>query len=925
MGKHVHVIPHTHWDREWYFTTARSKVYLMHDLAAVLDTLENDEEFSTYTLDGQSCLLDDYLAWRPEDAPRIERLVRSGRLLVGPWYTQTDQMVISGESIVRNMYYGMKRAEDFGRSMNVAYVPDSFGQAGNMPQIYRQFGLSDLVTWRGISDDQSSKTDFIWRGDDGSTVLATQMRSSYSVGRQVPDADPASSTYWKTRCIDELGSIAATDNVYMPCGDDQAPIRTDLAKIVRARNEADDENTYEMSSPERYLEAVRAAKPDLKEISGELLCAKHMRIHRSIFSSRSDLKALNTQIQNYLVNVVEPLLTLSHSLGNDYPHGAVEHIWKLLFENAAHDSIGSSVVDEVNQDVHFRYKQARDIAVNLVELHARLIATNVAGARDSHTVTIFNLLPQQRSGVVVKRLYLPGEPFELINAKGERVPYTVIEKRDLTDYVLKQTINLNPSRPIDIPSQVFEATVAIYAEDVPALGYEQYRIVTGVDGQHPWQTVDALENEFYRITVNDDGSLCITDKAAQVTYEREAVLVENGDDGDSFNYSPPRNDLRVFSTDFTPDVRIMGSDVYQRATVSFPMRVPADLGERARGECSAHMPVTLEIGLSSGAKTIDLSVHIDNREPLSHRLCILFDAQMATRVNYADQQFGCIRRDNVHEQQMAVYKTSMGKTAGEPMAWEAGEGVTPAAASSQTQKSWEEPPVSIEPTQTYVALSDGSRSIAVFPQGVREYEIVDANGLEGGTGNLISLTLFRTYGFMGKEDLLYRPGRASGEKTLATPEAQLNKLLSFRVGFATFGTGFNEANIDFAARSYATAWEAYEYASFLNGRLLFSLMEVEGTNPARHSLLSADDGLVVSAVKKAEDRPGIIVRLFNGKHQEARTETLHVNGRITHAALTDLREADIESLEHSGSTVAVGPLGHCQLATVYLEFEPELE
>ena len=36
----VHVIPHTHWDREWYFTTSRSKVYLMKDFKDVLDTLE---------------------------------------------------------------------------------------------------------------------------------------------------------------------------------------------------------------------------------------------------------------------------------------------------------------------------------------------------------------------------------------------------------------------------------------------------------------------------------------------------------------------------------------------------------------------------------------------------------------------------------------------------------------------------------------------------------------------------------------------------------------------------------------------------------------------------------------------------------------------------------------------------------------------
>ena len=141
------------------------------------------------------------------------------------------------------------------------------------------------------------------------------------------------------------------------------------------------------------------------------------------------------------------------------------------------------------------------------------------------------------------------------------------------------------------------------------------------------------------------------------------------------------------SSEFAPEVYLEGSDVFQRATISFVMHVPADLDERAQGLRSATMPVTLVVTLAAASNVIDLEVHVDNRQPRSHRLCVLFDAQIATNYNFADEQFGCIRRDNVHEQEMAVYKTSMGKHAGEPMAWEAGAGVTPAPVSAQTQKS----------------------------------------------------------------------------------------------------------------------------------------------------------------------------------------------------------------------------------------------
>ena len=88
MSKDIHVVAHSHWDREWYFTTSRSKIYLQKDLEDVMDTLESNPEFTSFMLDGQSCLIDDYLAWKPEDRHRMERLVKSGRLIVGPWYTQ---------------------------------------------------------------------------------------------------------------------------------------------------------------------------------------------------------------------------------------------------------------------------------------------------------------------------------------------------------------------------------------------------------------------------------------------------------------------------------------------------------------------------------------------------------------------------------------------------------------------------------------------------------------------------------------------------------------------------------------------------------------------------------------------------------------------------------------------------------------------
>ena len=903
MKRKIHVVPHSHWDREWYFTTSRSKVYLMKDLGDVLDTLESDPEFKYFMVDAQGSLLDDYIKWRPQDKERITKLVKMGKLVIGPWYTQTDQLVISGESIVRNMYYGMKRCESFGKYMNVGYVPDSFGQSGNMPQIYREFGIEDTLFWRGVSDDMVEHTDFNWKGDDGSVVFTTQIPFGYYIGGKIPEDPKENDEFWEKECLEKAGGRSATRHIYFPNGFDQAPIRTNLPQLIKERNEKDPENEYVISCIEDYIKDVKSEKPELEEVQGELVIAKHMRIHKSIFSSRSDLKVMNTQIQNYVTNVMEPLLTISYNLGNEYPHEAVAEIWKLLFENAAHDSIGSCISDTANEDVYVRYKQARDIAINLVELHSRLIATNVKNSADM-TFTLINTLPQKREDTVIVKTYVPGGKFAIVDEKGNNVDYTIIQSRDLTDYVLSQIITIDPSRKFYIPDHVFEVTMAIKANDVPALGYVQYSVDTEKDSHKEMEEKSVLENEYYTIEVEKDGSLTIVDKENNVTYKNQGILVENGDDGDSFNYSPPRKDLEVFSNESESSVKISGSDVYSQAVIHFDMVVPENLEERAEGKVSVTMPVDMTVALRKGSKVIDFNVKVDNKG-LSHRLCVVFDSQIVSAFNYADQQFGLIKRPNYYEKEMKLYMESMNNRS------EKKTGIQELANWANDQSTWQEPPISIEPTQSYVSLTDGKTGVAVIPQGVREYEVLD--------DSKIRLTLFRTYGFMGKENLIYRPGRASGERIIETPAAQLLKQMEFNFGFTTYAGDINDADIDTLAKQYDTNMEVYTYAEFLNGRLIFSQREIEGKNDIVHSLFETEGNLVVSAVKKAEEDDGYIIRLYNGKDHRNLDDKIKFNFDVKEAYYTNLREEKTEAIKVENNTISVKELSHCKFVTIWVK------
>lgn len=861
----VHVIPHSHWDREWYFTSSRSTIYLVKHLKEVIETLEAKDDYHFYLMDAQSSLIEDYLRYCPEDKTRLEKLITEKRLITGPWYTQTDQLVISQESIVRNLLYGTRIARDMGHSMAVGYVPDAFGQGGNMPQIYNEFGISKFLFWRGVADNRLKQTEFIWRGDDGTEMLAEQIPFGYYYGANIPENEAELKTYLDNQ-IGALEDKASTQNVYFPNGLDQAPVRKNLPELVAKFNELDSTREYQIASPETFFADLEKDVTDLPVIAGELTEGKHSRLHKSIFSTRADLKQANNEIENFLSNVLEPVLSISYSLGNRYPHNELAEIWKLMFENAAHDSIGGCNSDTTNRDVKHRYKLASDLATNLLDLNMRLISEKIE-QKQPFQFTVFNPLPYEKSGVIKMTAYIPEDNFTVEDAQGNTLLYTILEKTDLTEYVLNQHIDLNPSKPVYLPEKVFLATMLVNVNSLPALGYDTiyFNLEKEAVAQEPTQsTATKIENEFYEIHLADNHSLTIHDKKAGRTYTNQMIFVENGDDGDSYNYSPPRKDLVISSKEAVVNsVESSISSVNQTLTISFALNVPYNLEERANGEKNNKMTIKTVISLRKNEELIRFDVQVANHV-LSHRLCVTFATEIASKFSTADQLFAPIKRP-VRLPEMDV--------------WEAEE--------------WQEAPISIEAMQSFVSLHDESHGVAVMTEGVREYEIIGENY------DTISLTLFRTFSHMGKTDLLYRPGRASGESIVATPDAQLLGEINATFALTLFESSFDEADIAKKAKEYLSNPPVYQMSDFLNGRLIYVYRDEEKTLDATYSLgLPTIDGAIISAVKKAEDSDAFITRFFNPYLQKEITVPEIFQGKERHLDESESNEKQA-TLKHA--------------------------
>ena len=133
--KKIDVVSNTHWDREFRFSFEKTRHNLLVMLDTTLDILEKDPEYHSFTMDGHSIMIEDYLEIRPERREQIEKFVREGRLIIGPYYTLPDEFTVSHEALVRNLMVGRETVEKFGgKTGTVAYTPSSWGQTGQLPQ-----------------------------------------------------------------------------------------------------------------------------------------------------------------------------------------------------------------------------------------------------------------------------------------------------------------------------------------------------------------------------------------------------------------------------------------------------------------------------------------------------------------------------------------------------------------------------------------------------------------------------------------------------------------------------------------------------------------------------------------------------------------------------------------------------------------------
>lgn len=899
--KQIKVVSNTHWDREFRRSFERTRRRLLTMMDVTLGILEKDSAYHSFTMDGHSIMVDDYLELRPEKRPLVERLVREGRLILGPYLTLAESFSISHEPLVRNLLWGRKTVENYGgKCGTVAYTPSSWGQTGQLPQILADFGLNKMMFYRGISHHEAD-AEWVWQAPDGTQVLASrfavyarynwyyQVHRPVTTGRvfgkdyvwgerdEAPfrfadglagedlafDLQAPALRYNRRRLKKAIEDMLAREGAHFTTpvflamhGHDISVAHPLESKIIAdARKLLGRRYKIEHTSLEGFWAEVEKhlQREKLPVLVGERRAYLKQGMWTFLFpgtiSARTYLKQQDFAATARLAYYAEPLASLAAALGAPYPTRYLERGWRYLLSNHTHDANGGCAPDTVCQDMEYRYRKASDVGDIVTEDAMAYIAKNLAPGglpKDAMQLVVYNPLPFERDAIVKVDLEVP-RPFQ---ANGARLEH------ESDPNVPRQAISSEKSSSFvdsiwDVPTILDSNRIQFYArmQKLPALGYRVYRIQPDAHEPRNASTLvtgpNTMENQFLRVAVNGNGTVSVLCKKTRRHYENLNYLSDQGECGNAWKHGAPRFDRVYNSLGMNARVSVVESGPLVSAMrAEFGFAVPVDYGDGSgRSDQLVELPVRVDYRLEADSCELGVTLTVDNRAR-DHWLRVAFPTGLRTDETWADSHFDVLSR--------------------------------PIPVPDST--GWVEPAGGTHPLRTFVALTDGQDGFALLPKGIFEYEAFEDEK------RTLALTLIRAC----RIKLM-----VSEEKQSELPDAgvQCPGMRRFEYAISVHAGDWRKAGLlAAAAKRYAPVRAA------MTGR-------GRGHLPHEASLFALrDPNLHVTCVKQAEDGGGLIVRFFSPLPEKQAAE-LSFGRPVASAELCRMDESVVEALPVKGNVV----------------------
>lgn len=861
----AHGIHHTHWDPYWWFSHQESVAVFAYDMREMLRAFEAGQ-IQHFFFDGQTDAIDEYLLMHPEDTEKVKKWVSNGKLAIGPFVSQLDTYISSGESVVNNLRLGIKHAKALGKANRIAYLADPFGAASDMPKIYNQFGIHEFVFTRGVGDIYGLKNEFYFQSNDGSKVLAHVLLSGYGYGAHAfrngtlfTEEAQDYNLINVGKLIDRLVERSSLKNEFVfPLGFDNFPVMPDIPGKIAHLNKLQSRIEFKETTWADYFEHVRKHGEGLKTFVGEIRSPQYHRLHlNGMNSARSDIKTLIDKTERRISYEIQPMMALLDAVGIPYDQGLIDHAWYTLVNCQTHGSATHG--DATNEWV----KDNATIAFNLMrgthDFLLRLLAVSVKqDDLPGMALVLVNTLPWRREMIQKLSIVSRGPGFKL-QMGGKDIPYTVVDQ-------VKHYFGVVRKNPADMNEDIwfYRTEVLCNLGEFDGISYKTLSVIEQ-GGEAPkslGRSQDAsIENAHIVVTATPDG-ITITDKKTGQSIQRALYFADGGDEGDSYDYDyPAPEDEWIVTREITQkDFKsALQSELYSEMVFEGEMEIPSSLQKRKQKTADAKLHFSFTVSLDGNSNVVRFAGGVKN-ESEDHRLRIGIRTGKQNKSSFAGAQYSVVERPVVHEE-LAIWK----------------------------EKKYFEEPSSAFMLLNHVSAVDEKGALTVFTRSLKEYEFV---GKDFGD---VMLTVFRAMGYVGLPDRHRRPGRPSGmpERLIPAPTHQMKGTVEF-----DFGIGFYpELDANRLFRDYAIFAVDPIYCQNQKIDPTFFLISYFPINawptplPANYSFAALENSAgSFGTLIKSDGTDDYILRLFNAEAQPRRSGQLNLGPGLGVVAKTDLME-----------------------------------
>lgn len=788
--RNVTVVPHTHWDREWYFTIEDSNNMLIEHMDYLIEFLLSHKEYPCFTFDGQVSVVEDYLQVRPENREVLENLVRDKRIFIGPWYTQCDTLNCKLESVIRNLQFGIGIASTFGHSMNIGYLPDVFGQNAYMPSVFVDCEIDYSIVQRGIGNDQiKDGINFNWEAPNGKIIKSNYIYFGYGPGKFLS----SETEYVEKNLLPIVEKLASFDenNILLPSGGDQALIRTQFNEVVNQLNQDIDGYRFSLGSYESFMENINFTNT----IEGELYECQKSRIHRTIHSQRVDIKSENNKVEKLIIEEYEPLVAYLKLFGVDYPDNWQKKIWTQLFDVHSHDSLGGCNSDDTNYIILNRLNSIERMVKGQINIIKRKIAKIVNQSNDE--VILYNFTQSEN-----KVFYLDVfSNTKCIKLEHPSINQQVLLSQEKIDGGSKVVLTSKGEEQVKLPDY-YQNSIAVELNSV-GIGATKLKIVNG----NPMEEKNYNVRDEYiypGMKISFIDGLFINNHQILVTVET--------DGGDSYDYSPIKNHVLNKYDDFKV-TSFKQNNIFD----TIEAKITVKYAESLTSETLISQDITLVLKVNKSSNQIEVNLITVNKLK-DARIRLLITDVVKKSEHLADSGMGLIKRKNQNN------------TTG----W---------------VKEYVEKPELVYPFERLIVGDE----LVLSNSNAKEYQIIE---------NDLYLTLYRSVGLLGRDNLVNRPNRASGinNRQVFTPDAQLyNKeiTIDFVISF-NYNDPYKAYFRNVCDNQYYQVQDLNNYHHRLDR---FELAPVKKNMPLMESICKFNKGLEVSSIRNYKNN--FEIRVFN--------------------------------------------------------------